>query len=103
LAAVNADCEAHGLKPLPALDEEELESELAAEKITASLTDPEVAMLRREGKPDGFHYLQHRTVDSRYSFILDVFVTSAAMTDARVYPTCLRRIDRFKLEVAKPA
>ncbi|MBY6277442.1 MAG: hypothetical protein CWE10_14750, partial [Symbiobacterium thermophilum] len=41
---------------------------------------------QREGKPDGFHYLQHRTVDGRHGFILDVLVTSAAMTDAQVYP-----------------
>jgi transposase len=98
LAAVNADREAHGLKPLPVL-EEEPEPELSVEQITASLTDPEAAMLRREGKPDGFHYLQHRTVDGLHGFTLDVFVTSAAMTDAQVYPTCLKRVDRFKLEV----
>jgi len=56
-------------------------------------------MLRREGKPDGFHYLQHRTVEGRYGFVLDVFVTSAAMTDAQVYPTCLHNIERFNLPV----
>lgn len=101
LAAVNADREAHGLKPLPSLDEEEREPETLEENITASLTDPESAMLRREGKPDGFHYLQHRTVDGRCGFILDVFVTSAAMTDAQVYPTCLKRVDRFKLPIVQ--
>lgn len=95
---VNADRVAHGIKPLPACAPKS-KSDRDKKSLTVSLTDPESAMLRREGKPDGFHYLQHRTVDGRYNFILDVFVTSAAMTDAQVYPTCLRRIERFRLAV----
>lgn len=97
-AAVNADREAHGLKPLHP-QAVQRERDLSAAKITASLTDPEAAMLCREGKPDGFHYLQHRSVDGRYGFTLDVFVTSAAMTDAQVLPKCLERVERFGLRV----
>lgn len=100
LAAVNADREAHGLKPLPERKEDP-QPDLSVDEMTVSLTDPEAAMLRREGKPDGFHYLQHRTVDGRHGFILDVLVTSAAMTDAQVYPTCLSRVDRHGLKVEK--
>lgn len=98
LEAVNADRVARGLKPLPVV---ELESDPAQDevKVTASVTDPEAAMLRREGKPDGFHYLQHRTVDGRHNFIVDVLVTSAAVTDGKVYPVCLQRLERFAFEV----
>jgi transposase len=96
LTAVNADRQERGLKPLAALAEPESE----ADKVTASVTDPESAMLRREGKPDGFHYLQHRTVEGRYNFVVDVLVTSAAVTDAKVYPVCLKRVlERFAFDV----
>ena len=104
LEAVNADRVAHGLKPLEAKEtDEESGSEPDPgpdeESITASLTDPESAMLRREGKPDGFHYLQHCSVDGRYNFVLDVYVTSAGIADAQALPTCLDRVDRFALSV----
>jgi hypothetical protein len=98
LAAVNADRTARGLKPLAEANEES-DAKVDPESMTVSLTDPEAAMLRREGKPDGLHYLQHRTVEGRYNFIVDVLVTSAAMTDAQVYPTCLKRVDRFGFDV----
>lgn len=104
LEAVNAYRIAHGRKPFsaPAPNPEadtELDVELPTAKVTASLTDPESAMLRREGKPDGFHYLQHRTVEGNHGFILDVLVTSAGLTDARVFPVCLTRLDRFGFNV----
>lgn len=101
LETVNANRLAHGLKPLAALEAESEEAlDLADSKVTASVTDPEAAMLRREGKPDGFHWLQHRTVDGMFNFIVHVLVTSAALTDARVYPVCLKRIEeRFSFMV----
>lgn len=100
LEAVNADRIAHGLKPFPVIElESEPDSDLEDAKVTASVTDPEAAMLRREGKPDGFHYLQHRTVDGRFNFVVDVLVTSAGLTDGRVYPVCLKRVERFPFEV----
>ncbi len=37
-----------------------------------SLTDPDAGQQSREGKPDGFHYSDHRTVDSKYNVIVNV-------------------------------
>lgn len=100
LAAVNADRAARGLTPLPAVAAEP-DCDPDGVQVTASLTDPEAAMLRREGKPDGFHYLQHRTVEGRHNFIVDVLVTSAGLTDGKVYPICLKRVERFCFEVKR--
>lgn len=45
----------------------------------------------REGKPEGFFYLDHRTVDGKYNFITDVFVTPGNVHDSIPY---LERLDR---------
>ena len=45
-------------------------------KVTKSITDPECGILNRPGKPNGFHYLDHQTCDSKNGMITDVFVTS---------------------------
>jgi transposase len=100
LEAVNADRAARGLKPLPPA-EAEPEVHPNDVKVTASITDPEAAMLRRDGKPDGLHYLQHRIVDGRYNFVLDVLVTSAGVTDGKVFPVSLKRVDRFLFELKR--
>ena len=34
-----------------------------------STTDPDSGQQSREGKPDGFHYSEHRTVDSAHNVI----------------------------------
>lgn len=54
---------------------------------------------RKPSRNHTIHYLQHRTVEGRHDFVIDVFVTSAGMTDARVYPACLKRVDRFSFDV----
>ena len=41
--------------------------------IQQSKSDPDSGQLHKEGKPDGFHYSEHRTVDSRCSNGLDIF------------------------------
>jgi hypothetical protein len=46
--------------------------------------------MTREGKPQGFYYLDHRTCDGRYHFITDVYVTPANVYDSLVY---LDRLD----------
>jgi hypothetical protein len=54
LEAVNADRVARGLKPLPPTEPEaEADGDGDDVKVTASIIDPEVAMLRCDGKPDG--------------------------------------------------
>lgn len=45
----------------------------------------------REGKPKGFFYLDHRTVDGKYNIITDTHVTPASVHDSVPY---LDRLDR---------
>lgn len=67
--AVNEDRVAFGKKPLPPKEE----AETKEQKV--SLTDPDSGNLNRDGKPEGFHYLDHRTVDHKYNVITDCYVT----------------------------
>lgn len=47
----------------------------------------------RDGKPRGFFYLDHRTVDGKFNIITDSYATSAALHDSVVY---LDRLDRTR-------
>ncbi|MEA4897954.1 MAG: hypothetical protein VB067_09550 [Christensenellaceae bacterium] len=42
-----------------------------------STTDPESGQLSKEGKPDGFHYSERRTVDSKHNVIVNLHITPA--------------------------
>jgi transposase len=83
---VTRDREAHGKKPL-----KEKESVPEIKETKVSTTDPDSGYMVREGKPEGFFYLDHRTVDSRYSIITDTFVTPGNIHDSIPY---LSRLDR---------
>jgi len=83
---ITKDREAHGKKPLPA---KETSPEIKETKV--STTDPDSGYMVREGKPEGFFYLDHRTVDSRHSIITDTFVTPGNVHDSIPY---LDRLDR---------
>jgi len=48
---------------------------------TKNLTDPDCGLLRRPGKPTGFHYLNHQSVDGNSGIITDVYVTPANTVD----------------------
>lgn len=72
------------------LDEAALEEGLIKEIIppkektaerTKSLTDPDCGLMNRPGKPVGFHYLNHQTVDGNSGVITDVFVTPGNAAD----------------------
>jgi transposase len=80
------DREAHGKKPLK--EKEELPE---TKETKVSTTDPDSGYMMREGKPEGFFYLDHRTVDSRHSIITDTFVTPGNVHDSIPY---LDRLDR---------
>lgn len=56
-----------------------------------STTDPESGYMVRDGKPKGFFYLDHRTVDGLHNIITDSFVTPASVHDSIPY---LERLDR---------
>lgn len=94
--AITADREAHGKEPLkPGKDTESTEKE-----IKASTTDPDSGFMTREGKPQGFYYLDHRTCDGKYNFITDVHVTPANIYDSLVYLDRLDyQRDRFGFKV----
>ena len=83
---INRDRKAHGKK---ALKEKAAASELKETKM--STTDPESGYLVRDGKPKGFYYLDHRTVDGRHSIITDTHVTPGNVHDSLPY---LDRLDR---------
>ena len=57
-----------------------------------STTDPESGQQSREGKPDGFHYSEHRTVDSKNNVIVNVHVEPANINDVTPMPKILREI-----------
>jgi transposase len=84
--AVNDDRIAHGKKPL--LPEEEATEEKTRK---VSQTDPECGLMKRDRKPEGFCYLDHRTVDHKFNIITDVHVTPGNTNDAAVYIERLQR------------
>jgi len=93
---VTRDRQAHGKKPLK---EKEAIPEVKETKV--STTDPDSGYMVREGKPEGFFYLDHRTVDSRYSIITDTFVTPGNVHDSIPYLNRLdRQRERFGFDVA---
>ena len=87
-AAIDADREAHGKQPLP-----EKEEAAPTREIKVSRTDPEAGYMVRDGKPTGFFYLDHRTVDGTHALITDIHVTPANVHDSGPY---LGRLDRMR-------
>ena len=59
-----------------------------------SLTDPDAGQQTREGKPDGFHYSEHRTVDSKNNVIVNVHVEPANVNDMKPVPQILDEIEQ---------
>jgi len=56
--------------------------------------------MMRDGKPQGFFYLDHRTVDIKYNIITDVHVTPGNVSDVDPYISRLdRQIKRFGFKV----
>jgi transposase len=88
-AAIDADREAHGKKPLPKKEEA-----APTKEIKVSRTDPEAGYMVRDGKPTGFFYLDHRTVDGSHALITDIHVTPANVHDSGPY---LERLDRMRM------
>jgi transposase len=84
--AIEADRRQHGKKPLPPS-----KSAPQVREIKVSTTDPDSGYMVREGKPKGFFYLDHRTVDGLCGIITDTFVTPANTHDSEPY---LSRLDR---------
>lgn len=112
--AINEDRKAHGKKALK-FNGDELKDEQAEEKdnyfdddseggnavgeektIKESTTDPDSGYMHRDGKPKGFFYLDHRTVDSKNNIITDTFVTPGNTNDVKPYLSRLKtQIEKF--------
>lgn len=60
-----------------------------------SITDPDSGFLMRDGKPRGFFYLDHRTVDAKYNIIVDTFITPGNVSDSEPY------LERLKVQKGK--
>lgn len=93
--AIELDREAHGKKSLaPQLKEP------SSKEIKQSTTDPDSGYMVRDGKPKGFFYLDHRTVDGKCNIITDVHVTPGNVHDSIPYLSRLdRQVKRFDFEV----
>ncbi|WP_374562048.1 IS1182 family transposase [Sinobaca sp. H24] len=59
-----------------------------------SRTDPDSGFMMRDGKPQGFFYLDHRTVDAKYNIITDTYITPGNVHDADPY------LDRLEVQRA---
>ena len=57
-----------------------------------SLTDPESGQQNRDGKPKGFYYSEHRTVDSKNNVIVNVHVEPSNINDITPMPEILDEI-----------
>lgn len=94
-AAIDEDRAAHGKKPMKGQERQPVEKE-----TKVSRTDPEAGYMVRDGKPKGFFYLDHRTVDARLGIITDTFTTPANVHDSIVYLSRLdRQRERFAFDV----
>ncbi len=93
--AVDEDRELHGKRPLKAKPEK---PKTKATKV--SRTDADSGYMVRDGKPKGFFYLDHRTVDGSHGIITDSHATPANVHDSRPYLARLdRQRERFGFEV----
>jgi len=86
-AAVTEDRAAHGKRPL----KQQTETDPETKEIKVSRTDKDSGYMVRDGKPKGFFYLDHRTLDGRHAIITDTQVTPANVHDSVPY---LGRLDR---------
>ena len=113
--AINEDRMVHGKKPLKfdeaapkELTEDEREDYFddhhdepkggsggQTKTVKQSTTDPESGYMHRDGKPKGFFYLDHRTVDEKANIITDTYVTPGNVNDVKPY------IDRLKVQIEK--
>jgi transposase len=93
--AIDEDRLAHGKKPMKVKERQPVEKE-----TKVSRTDPEAGYMVRDGKPKGFFYLDHRTVDGKLGIITDTFATPANVHDSIVYLSRLdRQRERFNFDV----
>lgn len=92
--AVEEERKVAGKKPL----KEKQEQVCELQSIKSSTADPDSGFMTREGKPQGFFYLDHRTVDGKHGLITDTFATPGNVHDSQPYLARLdRQLERFDL------
>lgn len=64
-------------------------------EIKVSTTDPDSGYMVRECKPEGFFFLDHRTVDHKYNIVTDVHITAGNVHDSVPY------LERLKHQIEK--
>lgn len=97
-AAIDADRQAQGKRPLKRKSDKDDPGSGPTKQIKVSRTDPDSGYMVRDGKPKGFFYLDHRTVDAKYAIITDTHVTPANVHDSQPYLARLdRQSERFNL------
>lgn len=97
--AVKEDRKAHGKRALPPIEQPAEEPE---KQIKVSTTDPESGYMARTNKPEGFHYLDHRTCDGKHNIITDTHVTPGNVNDSTVYlDRLVYQRSRFGFEVTE--
>jgi len=67
-----------------------------------SKTDPEAGILGRPGKPSGFHYLAHVTVEPSHGIVVDALATAANQADHESCVGCIRRTKK-RIDVEEAA
>ncbi|MBZ9934363.1 IS1182 family transposase, partial [Mesorhizobium sp. BR1-1-5] len=93
--AIEAERALHGQKPLKQKERQPVEKE-----TKVSRTDPDAGYMVRDGKPKGFFYLDHRTVDAAHAIITDTHAMPANVHDSIVYLSRLdRQVERFGFQV----
>lgn len=88
---IDLDRKALGKEPFDKDDNDPPEGSGTTSRMV-STTDPESGQQTRDGKPSGFHYSEHRTVDSKNNVIVNVHVEPANINDITPVPTILKEI-----------
>jgi len=60
-----------------------------------STTDPDAALMKRPGKPGGFHYLGHTSIDTKHGIVTDIYVTAGNVNDSHPY------VERLQVQETK--
>ena len=90
---IDLDRKVLGKKPFDHDDNDDDPPRGGGKQQAKSLTDPESGQQNRDGKPDGFHYSEHRTVDSKNNVIVNVHVEPANINDVTPMPEILDEIE----------
>lgn len=93
-AQIDLDRKILGKKPFDHDDDDKPPKSGSGKTQMKSLTDPESGQQNRDGKPDGFHYSEHRTVDSKNNVIVNVHVEPANINDITPLASILKEVKR---------